>query len=289
MEQHIPVLLDEVLAHLKPAPKCLFIDGTVGLGGHANAIVQRVLPVGRLLGIDRDAANLERASQRLSGFGEAVVLVNDSYANIATHAQEHGFSSVDGILLDLGYSSVHVDEPARGFSFRADGPLDMRYDQTQSLTAEEIVNTWSEDELARIFRQYGEEVLARPIAQSIVQSRSKTPIRTTLQLAELIAQTVRRRGKIHPATQSFQALRIVVNDEFGELERALPECVKLLRPGGRLAVISFHSLEDRIIKRYFKACEDLNVVTKRPVVATPDEVRTNPRARSAKLRVAERI
>jgi 16S rRNA (cytosine1402-N4)-methyltransferase len=289
MEQHIPVLLDEVIEYLKPEPKRLFIDGTVGLGGHAQAIVQRVLPVGRLLGIDRDAANLERTRQRLSGFGEAVVLANDSYANISTHAKTHGFTAVDGILLDLGYSSVHVDDPSRGFSFQADGPLDMRYDQTQSLTAEEIVNTWSEDELASIFRKYGEEVKARPIAQAIVQARSETPIRTTLQLAELIARTVRRRGKIHPATQTFQALRITVNDEFGELERALPECVSLLRPGGRLAIISFHSLEDRIIKRFFKQHPDLNVLTKRPVTGSQDEVRVNPRARSAKLRVAERI
>lgn len=289
MEQHIPVLLDEVLTYLKPEPKCLFIDGTVGLGGHAEAIVQRVLPVGRLLGIDRDAANLERTRVRLSGFGEAVVLANDSYAQIATHAKAHNFTAVDGILLDLGYSSVHVDDPARGFSFRADGPLDMRYDRSQSLTAEEIVNTWTEDELAKIFRQYGEEAKARPIAQAIVSSRSEASITTTMQLAELIAQTVRRRGKIHPATLVFQALRIAVNDEFGELERALPECVKLLRPGGRLAIISFHSLEDRIVKRFFKDCPDLEVVTKRPVVGTQDEVRANPRARSAKLRVAERI
>ena len=287
--QHKPVLLDEISNYLKPEPKSLLIDGTVGLGGHAATLLPRVLPGGRLLGIDRDAANLERARERLSGFGDAVVLVHDSYANVRTHAYAHGFTHVDAILLDLGFSSVHVDDPDRGFSFQNDGPLDMRYDQSQPLTAGELVNTWSEDELARIFRQYGEEVNARPIAHSIVRSRAKMPFTRTVQLAELIAGLKRHHGKTHPATKVFQALRIAVNDEFGELERVLPECVNLLKPGGRLAIISFHSLEDRIIKQFFKSTPALKVVTKRPITATREERLENPRARSAKLRVAEKV
>ncbi len=297
--QHKPVLLEEVSNYLKPEPKSLLIDGTVGLGGHAATLLPRVLPGGRLLGIDRDAANLQCARERLSGFGDAVVLVHDSYANVRIHAHAHGFIHVNAILLDLGFSSVHVDDPDRGFSFQNDGPLDMRYDQSQPLTAGEIVNTWSEDELARIFRQYGEEVNARPIAHSIVRSRAQTPFTRTTQLAELIAGLKRHHGKTpafakasagkHPATKVFQALRIAVNDEFGELERALPECVNLLKPGGRLAIISFHSLEDRIIKQFFKSTPTLKVVTKRPITATREERLENPRARSAKLRVAEKI
>ena len=287
--QHKPVLLDEISNYLKPEPKSLLIDGTVGLGGHAATLLPRVLPGGRLLGIDRDAANLERARERLSGFGDAVVLVHDSYANVRTHAYAHGFTHVDAILLDLGFSSVHVDDPERGFSFQKDGPLDMRYDQSQPLTAGELVNTWSEDELARIFRQYGEEVNARPIAHSIVRSRAKMPFTRTIQLAELIVGLKRQHGKIHPATKVFQALRIAVNDEFGELERVLPECVNLLKPGGRMAIISFHSLEDRIIKQFFKSTPALKVVTQRPITATREERLENPRARSAKLRVAEKI
>jgi 16S rRNA (cytosine1402-N4)-methyltransferase len=297
--EHKPVLLDEVSNYLKPEPKHILIDGTVGLGGHAATLLPCVLPGGRLLGIDRDATNLDVARERLSGFGNAVVLVHDSYANVRTHAYAHGFDHVHGILLDLGFSSVHVDQPDRGFSFQTDGPLDMRYDQSQALTAGEIVNTWSEDELARVFRAYGEELQARSIAHSIVISRAQNPFTRTTQLAELIAGLKRQLGKTptfakasagkHPATKVFQALRIAVNDELGELERVLPECVNLLNPGGRLAIISFHSLEDRIVKQFFKSTPTLKVVTKRPVTASRDEIAQNPRARSAKLRVAEKI
>ncbi len=286
---HIPVLLGEVSEYLKPEPNHLLIDGTVGLGGHAQALLPRVLPGGRLLGIDKDADNLEIARQRLSRFGESVVLVRDSYANIKTHAHAHQFHSVNSILLDLGFSSVHVDDPDRGFSFRQDGPLDMRYDRSQELTAKMVVNEWSIEELARIFRQYGEEKKARQIAEAIVSARAQTPFSSTTQLAAMIAQTQRQRGRIHPATKIFQALRIVVNDELGELERVLPDCVDLLQVGGRLAIISFHSLEDRIIKQFFKSHSVLKVVSKRPITASQEEVKKNPRARSAKLRVAEKI
>ena len=286
---HIPVLLGEVSEYLKPEPNNLLIDGTVGLGGHAQNLLPNVLPGGRLLGIDKDADNLEIARERLSRFGESVVLVRDSYANIKTHAYAHQFHPVNSILLDLGFSSVHVDGAERGFSFRKDGPLDMRYDRSSGITAEEVVNEWSEDELARIFRQYGEEKKARQIAKAIVSARAQTPLNRTIQLATVIAQTQRQRGRIHPATKIFQALRIAVNDELGELERVLPECVDLLKSGGRLAIISFHSLEDRIIKQFFKSHSILKVVTKRPITASQEEVKKNPRARSAKLRVAEKI
>jgi 16S rRNA (cytosine1402-N4)-methyltransferase len=287
--QHKPVLQSEVSNYLKPEPKSLLIDGTVGLGGHAATLLPRVLPGGRLLGIDRDATNLELARQRLSGFGDAVVLVHDRYANVRTHAYAHGFTHVNAILLDLGFSSVHVDDPDRGFSFQHDGPLDMRYDQSQSLTASEIVNTWSEEELARIFRQYGEELRARSIAHLMIEARKQEPMTRTLQLADLIASQRRQHGRLHPATKVFQALRMAVNDELGELERVLPECVNLLQPGGRLAIISFHSLEDRLVKNFFKNTSVLKVVTKRPVTATREEIAANPRSRSAKLRVAEKI
>lgn len=286
---HIPVLQNEVSEYLKPEPKHFLIDGTVGLGGHAESLLARVLPGGRLLGIDRDAASLEIARERLSRFGDAVVLVNDSYSNAKMHACANGFTHVNSILLDLGFSSAHIDDPSRGFSFQVKGDLDMRYDRRQSLTAKVIVNEWSQDELARIFRQYGEEPLARQASMAIVTAREKTPLITTVQLAECLEKAFPRRGRIHPATRVFQAIRIAVNDELGELERALPDLVDLLVHGGRIAVISFHSLEDRLIKRFFKSCQTLKLVNRRVVTASQEEVKKNPRSRSAKLRVAEKI
>jgi len=288
---HKPVLLDEVIQYLNPTEKEHFIDGTVGQGGHAEAILQMILPGGRLLGIDRDAANLKIAKKRLKPFGDPVVLVRDSYINTKTLAYAHGFSRVDGILLDLGFSSAHIEAADRGFSFQAEGPLDMRYDQTQDLTAEEIIRTWSTKDLTTIFRRYGEERRAGQIAEAIVKERKHNEILTTVQLAELVASVIPRRGKIHPATKVFQALRIAVNDELGQLESVLPDLVDLLVPGGRLAVISFHSLEDRIVKKFFHAQngKTLSIKNKRVVTATQEEIKRNPRARSAKLRVAEKL
>ena len=287
MHKHISVLLPEVIEHLQPEPNHIVIDGTVGQGGHAEHLLERILPDGRLLGIDRDSTNLQIARKRLARFGDAFVSVHGSYVDIKTHAYAHKLTSVNAILLDIGFSSLHVDDPGRGFSFRADGPLDMRYDRSGGITAEEIVNEWSEDELARIFRVYGEEPLARSMAQAICQARSER-ITSTLHLASLIEAISPRRGKTHPATRVFQALRIAVNDELGQLERVLPQAVELLAPGGRLAIISFHSLEDRMVKQYFKGNKDLEVITKKPVVPSQEECRTNPRARSAKLRVAQK-
>jgi 16S rRNA (cytosine1402-N4)-methyltransferase len=288
--EHTPAMLEEVLRFLNPKPREHFIDGTVGLGGHAKELVARVLPGGRLLAIDRDADNLAIAKERLAQHAAHVVFVRDSYANLAKHAYDHGFSDARGVLLDLGFSSVHVDDPSRGFSFQAAGPLDMRYDRTQELTAMTIVNGWTKEELARIFRAYGQERFAMKIADAIVRARRRERIVTTLQLVEVITSVAPRRGKMHPATRVFQALRIAVNDELGELERALPQAVEVLGDGGRLAVISFQSLEDRIVKRFFKQHDgrELKVLTKHVIVPTDDEIKRNPRARSAKLRVAEK-
>jgi 16S rRNA (cytosine1402-N4)-methyltransferase len=268
----------------------LFIDGTVGQGGHAEQILAS-LPGCRLLGFDRDPVNLSIAKKRLERFSDGLTLVHDSYANVLKHAYVHGFTEVDGILLDLGFSSAHVDEPTRGFSFAHEGPLDMRYDRDGELTAETIVNAWSEEELARIFRVYGEEPAAGMLASTICAARQDERITTTSQLAELVASVIPRRGKTHPATRVFQALRIAVNDELGELERALPALVGLLKPGGRLAIISFHSLEDRLVKRFIASQESgtLHSLTKHVIAPSEEEVRRNPRSRSAKLRVAERI
>ncbi len=295
---HIPVLVTEVLTHLVERPEqkemqargASFIDGTVGQGGHAEAIL-RALPGCRILGFDRDSANLDIARRRLERFDAAAILVQDSYANVTQHARANGFEQVDGILLDLGFSSAHIDDPERGFSFAHEGPLDMRYDRTGDLTAEAILNGWSVEDLSRIFRVYGEEAAALQIAKVVYAARKKVRITTTTQFADLVETVVRRRGKTHPATKVFQALRIAVNDELGQFERVLPDLVDLLRPGGRLAIISFHSLEDRIAKHYFseRNGETLNVITKRPVGPSDEEVHSNPRSRSAKLRVAEKI
>ncbi|MEK7614831.1 MAG: 16S rRNA (cytosine(1402)-N(4))-methyltransferase RsmH [Patescibacteria group bacterium] len=296
MYTHIPVLLSEVLEHLQPEPNQRFIDGTVGQGGHAEKILERVLPVvssknssARLLAIDRDAQNLATAQKRLDRFGDAVVFVHDSYAQVKTHALAHGFTNVNGILLDLGFASSQVDNPDRGFSFRNDGPLDMRYDITKGVTAAEIVNTWDEDELARIFRLYGEENKARPVAQAIIAQRAREPFVRTSELAECVARIVHGVPGIHPATRVFQALRIAVNDEFGELQSALPDLVELLAPHGRIAIITFHSLEDRIVKRFFADHPTLQLVNKRVIIPSREEIEKNPRARSAKLRVAQRL
>lgn len=296
MYTHLPVLLSEVVEHLKPEPNRVFVDGTVGLGGHSEAILERVLPVVspsqthvHLLAIDKDQGNLASAKSHLARFGKAVVFAHDSFANVKQLAQEHHIDSVDGILLDLGFSSVHVDDPERGFSFLKSGPLDMRYDKRAGQTAADIVNTWSEDDLARIFRLYGEEPRARTIAQAIVIRRKAKDFDTTTDLADAISIAVPRRGKIHPATLVFQALRIVVNGELEDLERGLADMVDLLRSGGRIAIITFHSLEDRIVKRFFQENDQLELVNKHVIIASKSEMQDNPRSRSAKLRVAQKI
>lgn len=300
---HIPVLLNEVLDALRPGPGMTFIDGTLGAGGHTAALLS-AHPSIRVLAFDRDPAAIETARVRLGSLAERATLIHGSYAGMVQQAPAHGFEAVDGILLDLGFSSMQIDDSARGFAFRFDGPLDMRYDPTVPLTAAQIVNRWPEEEIANLIYHYGEDRHSRRIARGIIAAR---PIETTTQLAEVVAKsTPRSKEKIHPATRTFQALRIVVNGELDELEAVLPGAVELLRPGGRLAVISFHSLEDRIVKHFMKdAARDwlpdpvhpmggvdveptLRVLTKKPIEAGPGEAESNPRARSAKLRVAER-
>ncbi len=302
---HIPVLLAPVLEALRPAPGGRYVDGTLGAGGHAAAILEASSPDGRLLGFDRDTAALSAAAARLARFGDRVSVIHGSYASMAAAAPARGFAGADGILLDLGYSSLQIDDPARGFSFREAGPLDMRYDARQSLRAADLVNGLPVDELADLIYRYGEDRNARRIAQAIAAAR---PLADTRTLAEVIARACPpSRERIHPATRTFQALRIVVNDELGELARALPAALALLRPGGRLAVISFHSLEDRIVKQFMRrestdclcppeqpicTCghrATLSLLTRKPVEASAAEIAANPRARSAKLRAARRL
>jgi 16S rRNA (cytosine1402-N4)-methyltransferase len=311
---HIPVLLAQTIDGLALRSSAAAIDGTLGGAGHAEAILRATAPDGRLLGIDQDPAALERAAERLAEFGGRFVSRRGSFRDIAALAADAGFAAVDAILLDVGISSFQLDEPERGFSFQAEGPLDMRMDPHGALTAAEIVNEWSQEEIANLIYRYAEEGRSRRIARDIVAAR---PLRTTTQLAEVVARSLggHKGQRIHPATQVFQALRIAVNDELGALEEALPQAVDLLAPGGRLAVISFHSLEDRIVKQFMQReardciCDTLpgyvrsralqpcrcghkatvRIITRKPVPASEAEVKENPRSRSARLRIAERL
>ncbi len=290
--EHVPVLLRETIEGLDLRSGRNAVDCTVGAGGHAEAVLERIAPDGRLLGLDVDEAALDAARRNLARFGSRAMLVHESYKNVERVLLAHSFGPVHAALLDLGFSSIEIDDPARGFSFRFDGPLDMRFDRTQETTAASIVNGWSLDDLARILWEYGEERLARKIADAIVRRRRHERITSTFALVDVIAHAVPawyRRGKLHFATRTFQALRIATNDELGNLREALPALLASLAPGGRIAVISFHSLEDRIVKRFFqeKAAEGaLHIVTKKPIVATDEETGENPRSRSAKLRIA---
>ena len=288
---HIPVLAKEAIEAFDPKPGQIFIDGTVGQGGHAKIILEHVVPGGRLFAIDRDPENLVIAKEWLRAYENETFFIQDSYLHFKKHVQAQGISQVDGILLDLGFSSAHVDNPERGFSFQKEGPLDMRYDPKQSLTAKDILATWTKQELIELFEGYGEETQAQKIVEAIKKHQKIEPIETTTQLADLISSVIPFRGKRHPATQVFQALRIAVNDELGQLTQVLPDLVEMLRPGGRLAIITFHSLEDRIVKQFFKEHhgKELHLVNKHVIKPSFQEIKQNPRARSAKLRVIERI
>ncbi|MDQ5952400.1 MAG: rRNA (cytosine1402-N4)-methyltransferase [Patescibacteria group bacterium] len=281
--QHVPVLAAEVIAGLDLKPGAIIIDGTLGLGGHTALILERTAPDGKVIGIDRDARNLELAREQLAKYGGRVRYVHSSFSAMNTLGVE-----ADGVLLDLGFSSVHVDAPERGFSFQNDGPLDMRYDTQGELTAEDIVNGWSKDDLATILRRFGEEPAAHRIAKAIFDARREQRITTTLQLAEIISAIVPRRGKAHPATKTFQALRLVVNDELGEVEKGLQAAQEVLKPGGILAVITFHSLEDRLVKHWLKEHLEFESLSKKPIAPGRAEVLSNPRSRSAKLRLAKK-
>ncbi len=283
--QHIPVLANEVIDGLALKPGARVLDGTVGLGGHARLILEATAPNGELVTFDRDHRNLATARENLAAFHHRVTFIHDSFGNIATHP----VGTFDGALLDLGFSSVHVDDASRGFSFMHDGPLDMRYDVKQEVTAADIVNSWSRDDLATIFRRYGEEPRAPIVAKAIFEARRANRIATTGELATIISSVIPRTGKMHPATRVFQALRIVVNDELGEVEKGLAGIAAVLNSGGRFAIITFHSLEDRLVKVWCKERSDLKPITKKPIVASREEQRSNPRSRSAKLRIVEKI
>ncbi len=293
---HVPVLYNEVLAGLNLRPGGLYIDGTVGAGGHAAGILEATGPDGRLIGFDRDARALEAAALRLAPYGGRVKLIHAPYTALADHVIA---GSAAGMVLDLGLSSLQMDDPERGFAFRFDGPLDMRFDVRAGQTAADVVNTWPVDELADALFEFGEERHSRRIARAIVEAR---PVTTTSQLAEVVARvTGKYRERIHPATRTFQALRIVVNDELGQVAEVLPLAVQALEPGGRLAVITFHSLEDRIVKRFFRQASGavgeeanyssptLRIVNKKVIEPTAAEIEANPRSRSAKLRLIERL
>jgi 16S rRNA (cytosine1402-N4)-methyltransferase len=283
MTYHTPVLLVEVVALLQPRRGALYVDATVGGGGHAAEILRASAPDGRLIGLDWDEEALAASRERLVEWGARVQLVRANFGALEESLMSVGVTAVDGVVFDLGVSSRQFDEPSRGFSFQREGPLDMRMNRATGRSARDVINTASETELADIFFRYGEERRSRSIAKRIVASR---PIETTTQLADLIGP---RRGKIHPATRVFQALRICVNDELENLKRGLIAGTRVLQSGGRMAVISFHSLEDRIVKHYFRETPALRTITRKPVTASEEEMERNPRARSAKLRVAERI
>ncbi|MBI4297304.1 MAG: 16S rRNA (cytosine(1402)-N(4))-methyltransferase RsmH [Chloroflexi bacterium] len=284
---HIPVLLNEVLAGLQVRPGGRYVDATLGAGGHAQAILEICSPGGRLLGLDADPQAVALAQGRLEKFGPAATLVCRNFRELADVCQEHGFHPVDSILFDLGLSSLQLEAEERGFSFQREGPLDMRFGPDQELTAADIVNTYSELELTRLLETYGEEHQARLIARRFVRCR---PLRTTLELAEAVAQaTGGRHGRIHPATRTFQALRIAVNSELESLELALKQAPDLLREGGRLAVIAYHSLEDRPVKQFLRRTHSLRPVNKKVLRPSREEVMRNPRSRSARMRVAERV
>ena len=308
--EHIPVLTEEVVRGLDVRAGGVYLDATVGGGGHTRAILEAGAPDGRVLGLDADSEAVMRARARLAHFGERATVVHASYVTLLSVAQREGFYPLDGVIFDLGFSSWQIEDPQRGFSFGLSGPLDMRFDTQSGVTAAELVNQLSEEELTELFFSYGEETRSRQIARAIVRAR---PLHTTDDLANVVAEAVGgRRGPLHPATRVFQALRIAVNRELEAIEAALPDAVAALRPGGRLGVIAFHSLEDRIVKRFLQQeardcicppeipvcrCDHkrslrmigLEGKGRKPVVPSGAEVDRNPRSRSAKLRLAERV
>jgi 16S rRNA (cytosine1402-N4)-methyltransferase len=291
MPYHVPVLVQEVLSALQVKPGGSYVDCTVGEGGHASAILEAASPGGRLLGIDMDLQALKTAERVLWSYRDSSVLVNENFRDLEQVAERHGFTPVDGILFDLGLSSLQLQGGGRGFSFRTEEPLDMRFDNRQELTAWDVVNEYSSEELARVLSTYGEERRSNRIAKAIVYSR---PIDTSLRLAQVVQRATRRPlGRIHPATRTFQAIRIEVNRELDNLESVLGQAVSLLKAGGKLVVISYHSLEDRIVKLFLRYADrkarTLHRDNIRIIPPSKEEVRTNPRSRSARLRVAERI
>lgn len=307
--EHISVLLEECIKYLNIRPDGVYVDGTLGLGGHSEAILER-LPEGKLIGIDRDDYALAAAGKRLARFGDRATLVKGNFSEVGQILDELGIGYVDGMLFDLGVSSPQLDNAGRGFSYMHDAPLDMRMDGQAALTAREVLNDWSEAELRSIFWRYGEERYSGRIAAAVVARRAEAPIETTGEFVEIIRGAMPAaalREKQHPAKRCFQAVRIAVNDELGSLERMLAQAPERLKTGGRLCIISFHSLEDRLVKEAIRSREagctcpkdfpvctcgfvkTLKSVTRKPVAPAPQEMETNPRARSARLRIAEKV
>ena len=306
---HVSVLLQECLEGLNIRPDGIYVDGTLGGAGHSSQIAAR-LTTGRLIGIDRDPVALKAAGERLKPFGDRVTLVHSNFCEIKTVLRDLGIAGVDGILMDLGVSSPQLDDAGRGFSYMADAPLDMRMNGEDSLSARDVVNTWSYEELRRILYDYGEERYAPQIAGAICRRRESAPIETTMELVDIIRSAMppaALREKQHPAKRSFQAIRIAVNDELGSVEKVMVDAIPCLNPGGRLAVITFHSLEDRIVKNgmanaakgctcppNFPVCvcgnkSKVKLISRKPIVAGKEELEMNPRSRSAKLRVCEKL
>ena len=309
MSGHIPVLLEECIKYLNIKPDGIYVDGTLGMGGHSEAILQR-LTTGRLISIDRDTYAIERATERLAPYADRLTIVHGNFRDLPEILDEQGVDLVDGMLFDLGVSSPQLDEGGRGFSYMVDAPLDMRMDKSDNIDAWFIVNRWPEDKICRILRDYGEERHAARIARAIAKRRQEQEVKTTLELVDIIKSAMPAaalREKQHPAKRSFQAIRIAVNDELGAVAALMETAPDRLKVGGRIAVISFHSLEDRIVKSAIQSRENgctcpreapvctcgfvqtLKSVTRKPITAGGEELELNPRSRSAKLRVAERV
>ena len=308
---HVPIMVREVTDLLQPKRGGVFVDGTLGGGGHSEAILRLLPETGRLIGIDRDETALRAASERLSPFGDRFTAIHGNFFHMQSLLLQRGVTKVDGILLDLGVSSYQLDEPSRGFSYKAEAPLDMRMDQTAALTAADVVNGYPEKELIRIFRDYGEERFSPLIARRILERRAQKPIETTTELADLIAGAIpskfRHKEQQHPARRCFQAIRIEVNGELQGLREAVDRCIDLLNPGGRIVILTFHSLEDRIVKTAFKTAENPcvcpprspqcvcgrtpygRILTKHPLTACEEEQRENSRSACCKLRALEKL
>ena len=292
---HIPVLKKELLEILDPEPNQNFIDCTIGNAGHSLAILERTKPGGKILGIDQDPKQIENCKLQIKNFKERVILVCDNFVNLKEIVKKYDFKNVKGILFDLGLSSWHLEKSGRGFTFQKDEPIDMRYNKNSELTAEKILNEWPEKEIEKILKEYGQERFAKRISKKIIEEKKVSPIKTTFRLVKITREATPswyHHKKIHFATRTFQALRIAVNDELGNLKKVFPQALEILERNGKLVVISFHSLEDRIVKNFFKENSKrglLKIITKKPIRPSTEEIKSNPRSRSARLRSALKL